>query len=102
MLTNISNVVVHILGVITFWDSVRVDRKDESLKNLPANAGDADSTPGPGTKIPHSMGQLSFCVPQLLSPHSRAHELELLSPSALEPVLHNKRSPHREKPRHCK
>ena len=67
MLTDINNVVVHVLGVITFWDSVGVDSKDESLKNLPANAGDADSTPGPGTEISYSMGQLGFCVPQLLS-----------------------------------
>ena len=27
--------------------------------NLPYNAGDAGSTPGQGTKIPHSAGQLS-------------------------------------------
>ena len=30
------------------------------VKNLPANAGDAGSIPGLGTKIPHSMGQLSL------------------------------------------
>ena len=34
------------------------------VKNLPANAGDAGSIPGLGTKIPHSMGQLSlFTIP---------------------------------------
>ena len=29
------------------------------VKNPPYNAGDADSIPGQGTKIPHAMGQLS-------------------------------------------
>jgi len=37
------------------------------VKNLPYNAGDAGSIPGPGTKIPHPMGQLA-CRPQLESP----------------------------------
>ena len=32
------------------------------VKNLPYNAGDAGSIPGPGTKIPHPMGQLA-CRP---------------------------------------
>ena len=29
------------------------------VKNPPSNAGDAGSTPGQGTKIPHTAGQLS-------------------------------------------
>ena len=29
------------------------------VKNPPYNAGDADSIPGQGTKIPHAAGQLS-------------------------------------------
>ena len=29
------------------------------VKNLPYNAGDADSVPGGGTKIPHASSQLS-------------------------------------------
>ena len=29
------------------------------IKNAPSNAGDAGSTPGPGTKIPYATGQLS-------------------------------------------
>ena len=33
------------------------------VKNLPYNAGDTGSIPGPGTKIPHPMGQLA-CRPQ--------------------------------------
>ena len=32
------------------------------VKNLPANAGDAGSSPGQGTKIPHAMEQLSPCA----------------------------------------
>ena len=41
------------------------------VKNPLCNAGDAGSTPGPGTKIPCAMEQLSLCatttepVPQL-------------------------------------
>ena len=31
------------------------------VKNPPANAGDTDSSPGPG-KIPHAMEQLSPCA----------------------------------------
>ena len=29
------------------------------VKNLPANAGDVDLIPDPGTRIPHVTGQLS-------------------------------------------
>ena len=32
------------------------------VKNPPSNAGDAGSTPGWGTKIPHAAGQLSPCA----------------------------------------
>ena len=39
------------------------------VKNPPSNAGDVDSIPGRGTKIPHAAGQLS--------------------PRALEPARHN-------------
>ena len=30
------------------------------VKNLPANAGDMGSTPGPGARIPHASGQLNL------------------------------------------
>ena len=30
------------------------------VKNLPSNAGDVGLIPGQGTKIPHSVGQLSL------------------------------------------
>ena len=33
------------------------------VKYLPFNAGDTGSIPGPGTKIPHAVGQLSSRVP---------------------------------------
>ena len=31
------------------------------VKNPPSNEGDAGSTPGRGTKIPHAAGQLTLC-----------------------------------------
>ena len=35
---------------------------DAIVKNPPANAGDTSSIPGPGTKTPHALGQLSPCA----------------------------------------
>ena len=35
---------------------------------LPCNAGDLGSIPGQRAKIPHALGQLSICTPQILSP----------------------------------
>ena len=32
------------------------------VKNPPSNVGDKGSTPGQGTKIPHTVGQLSPCA----------------------------------------
>ena len=52
-----------------------------SSKNPPSNARDMGSNSGWGTKIPHASGQL-------------AQMLQLLSPQALEPGLHDKRSLH--------
>ena len=51
-------------------------------------------------KIPHAVEWLSPCTTQLLSLCSRAQEPQLLSPRILEPVLHNKRNHHSEKPEH--
>ena len=51
------------------------------VKNPPANAGDIGLTPGPGTRIPHAVGQL-------------------LSLYTLEPTPYNKRS-HCDKPVQC-
>ncbi|KAJ8787544.1 hypothetical protein J1605_022859 [Eschrichtius robustus] len=56
------------------------------VKNLPANAGDAGSSPGPGRS--HMPRSNSARVPQLLKP------------TRLEPVLCNKRSHRNEKPVH--
>ena len=33
------------------------------VKNLPSNAGDEDSNPGQGAKIPYALGQLTPCTP---------------------------------------
>ena len=66
------------------------------VKNPPANAGDTGSSPGPGR--PHMPRSNSACAPQLLSLRSRAREPQLLKPTRLELVLHNKRSHHNGKP----
>ena len=68
------------------------------VKNRPANAGDKGSIPGPGRS--HMLWSKLASAPQLLSLHSRAREPQLLSPHALGPVLHNKRSHRNEKPVH--
>ena len=44
------------------------------VNNLSANAGDTGSIPGPGTKSPHAVGQLSS-GPQLLSLHAATAQL---------------------------
>ena len=69
-----------------------------ALKNLPANAGDMGSIPGPGRS--HMTRSNYACVPQLLSLSSRDHKPQLLKPAHLEPVLHNKRSHLNVKPTH--
>ena len=56
------------------------------VKNLPANAGDTGSSPGPGrSHMPRS--DLSLCA-------------TTTEPSRLEPELHNERSHGNEKPAH--
>ena len=54
------------------------------VKNPPYNAGDADSIPGQGTKIPHAAGQLS---PSATTTEPECRKLQ--SPHALEPASHN-------------
>ena len=68
------------------------------VKNLPANAGDTGSIPGPGRS--HMSRSNKACAPQLLSLCSRACEPQLLKPACLEPMLRNKRSHRNEKPEH--
>ena len=60
------------------------------VKNPPANAGDTGSSPGPGRS--HMPWSNQAREPQLLSLCSRAHVPQLLDPTRLVPVLHNKRS----------
>ena len=55
------------------------------VKNPRANAGDTDSSPGPGRSH---------------MPRSKARAPQLLKPARLEPVLRSKRSHHNEKPAH--
>ena len=69
------------------------------VKNSPANAGDAGSSPGP--RRFHMPRSTEARAPQLLSLRSRACEAQLLKPARLEPVLRNKRSHRSEKPVHC-
>ena len=53
------------------------------VKNLPANAGNADLIPGPGRPhMPCSNYVQSSSTPQLLSLYSKAWQLPLLSPWA--------------------
>ena len=62
-------------------------------KNLPANARDTGLIPGVEQfHMPHA--------PQLLSPCSRAWELQMLKPMPLELVLSNERHHSKEKPAH--
>ena len=68
------------------------------VKNTPAYAGDTGSSPGPGRS--HMLQGIWAHAPQLLSLRSRARESQLLKPTCLEPVLHNKRSHRNEKPKH--
>ena len=51
---------------------------DTADRNLPANAGDTGSIPGPGRF--HMPRSNEAHVPQLLSPSSKAGEPQLLSP----------------------
>ena len=78
------------------------------VKNLPANAGDTNSILGLGSRIPHSMGQLSLCTtitePKLKSPWAATTKPvchNYWSPHALEPTFHNKRSHCKRKSAHC-
>ena len=68
------------------------------VKNLPANAGNRGLSPGPGRS--HMPGSNEACAPQLLSLRSRASKPQLLKPTCLEPMLHNKRSHRNERPAH--
>ena len=68
------------------------------VKNLPANAGDMGSSPGPGRS--HMPRSNWACAPQLLHQHSRAREPQLLSPRATttEACVPRTRAPQQEKP----
>ena len=57
------------------------------VENQPANTGDMGLIPGPATKIPHAVGQLSPCA-------------TTTEPARLEPARHNSRSHCKEKPAH--
>ena len=68
------------------------------VKNLPANAGDTGSNPGPGrTHMPRNN---KAHAQKLLSLHSRAREPQLLKPTCLEPVLCYERSHRKKKTEH--
>ena len=56
--------------------------------------------PTPGTQV-QSLGREGSTCHGALSPHSRAHELQLLNLRDLEPVLCDKRCQRNEKPLHC-
>ena len=56
------------------------------VKNPPANAGDTDSSPGPGRS--HMPRSNYAREPQLLSLRSRAHEPQVLSPCVTTTEAH--------------
>ena len=66
------------------------------MKTLSSNAGDTGSIPD--LERSHMPRSSEIHVPQLLSQCSRVQELQLPSLCALEPVFHNKRDHHNEKP----
>ena len=90
------------------------------VENLPANAGDMGSGPGPGgshmprsswARVPQllSLRVWSLCsatratkprAPQLLSLHSGALEPQLLKPACLEPVLRSRGGHRSGRPAH--
>ena len=72
------------------------------VKNLPANSGDMDSISDPGTKIPHSIGQLSPCTttePILQSPGNTLTKPQCAT-LLLKPMHSRADAPQREKPKH--
>ena len=66
------------------------------VKSSPANAGAMGSIPGPGRCDMSQSNQA--CAPPLVRLCSRARTLQLLKPTRLDPMLHNKRSHHNENP----
>ena len=60
------------------------------VKNLPANAEDTSSIPGLGRS--HMLQGNQAHVPQLLSLHSGACELQLMKPACFMSMLHNEKS----------
>ena len=68
------------------------------VRNLPANAGDTGSSPGPGRS--HMPWSSWAHASQLLSLRSRAHEPQTLSPWATTTVARasRARAPQQEKP----
>ena len=66
--------------------------------SLPANAGDAGSSPGLGRS--HMPWSNWARAPQLLSLRSRACKPQLLRPACLEPMLRSRRGHRDEEPTH--
>ena len=68
------------------------------VKNLPANAEDSGSSPGPGRS--HMLWSNYARAPQQLSLRSRAHKPQLLSPCTTTTEAHEPRAhaPQQEKP----
>ena len=56
------------------------------VKNLTASAGVTGSIPGPGTKIPHAMGELSWCTAATEPKCCRAHVLQQEKPPQGEAI----------------
>ena len=70
------------------------------VKNLPANAGDTGSIPGPERSHMPVRHNYWACALEPMSHNGWAHMLQLLKSVCLETVLCNKRSHRNEKPVH--
>ena len=59
------------------------------VRNLPCSAGDIGSIPGPGTKIPHAVEQLSPCTTtgEFMCCNERLH-MPHLRPNATKLKIH--------------
>ena len=57
------------------------------IENLPCNAGDSGSIPGQGTKIPHTVEQLSLRTTTAELVHSQVRVLQPESLSAATPEV---------------
>ena len=92
----VSKPMSHLIHWICVIKNFRTSLVLQWIRIRTANAGD---TGPPVWEDSTCHGATELCrVPHLLSLRSRAHKLQLLKPTSLKPVLHNRRSRLNEKP----